>query len=208
MDILKILLILLLSLTLSTCENAIQIKSQKPVIDLKRTNQRAQEALSFCEKQNLNTEFCVLIDMSLHSGVNRFVLWDFKTNSIKHSFLVSHGCGENIWSTDSTKDNPKFSNISNSHLSSLGKYKIGDRGYSNWGIHIKYFMHGLQSSNNNARKRLIVFHSWEAISDDEVFPRGTPEGWGCPAVSNKAMKVIDPILRYSSKPVMMWVYKD
>ncbi|WP_317616906.1 murein L,D-transpeptidase catalytic domain-containing protein, partial [Elizabethkingia miricola] len=42
-------------------------------------------------------------------------------------------------------------------------------------------MHGLEETNSNALKRVIVFHSWDKMSDEEVFPKGSPEGWGCPA---------------------------
>jgi hypothetical protein len=90
----------------------------------------------------------------------------------------------------------------------LGKYKIGERGYSNWGINIKYSLHGLEASNSNAFKRLIVFHSWEVVQDEEIYPDGTPEGWGCPTISNKSMKLTDPLLKLSEKPVLMWIYKD
>ena len=52
-----------------------------------------------------------------------------------------------------------------------------------------------------------MLHSWEEIPNDEVFPKGTPEGWGCPAVSNEAMREIDKILKQSKKPVLLWVIK-
>ncbi|MGJ1262192.1 hypothetical protein [Sphingobacterium spiritivorum] len=37
-------------------------------------------------------------------------------------------------------------------------------------------------------------------------PQGSPEGWGCPTVSNEAMKIIDARLRRAKKPVLMWIY--
>ncbi|MFC4162734.1 murein L,D-transpeptidase catalytic domain-containing protein [Epilithonimonas zeae] len=178
----------------------------KPKIDSSKTNQKAKEALQFCKAKNFNTDFCILIDMSQHSGLKRFFIYDFKKDEITNEYLVGHGCGNSSWSADYTKENPSFSNEDNSHLSSLGKYKIGARGYSNWGVNIKYLMHGLEETNSNALKRIIVFHSWEMMSDDEVYPKGSPEGWGCPTVSNKAFKEIDPVLKNSKKPVLMWIY--
>lgn len=180
---------------------------QKPSLNLNKTTEKAKEALQFCKDKKLNTDFCILIDMSLHSGVNRFVVWDFKENKIIGKYLVGHGCGTNSWSSDESKDNPTFSNEDGSHLSSLGKYKLSGRGYSDWGIHVKYLMHGLEKSNSNALKRFIVFHSWNLMSDEETFPKGSPEGWGCPTISNNAMKEIDPLLQSSKKPVLMWIYK-
>ena len=181
--------------------------ASRPSLNIQATKNKAQEALAYCKSKNFNTDFCILIDMSLHSGVNRFLVWDFKGDSIMHRFLVGHGCCDSPWSSDQSKDNPVFSNEDNSHCSSLGKYKIGERGYSNWGVNLKYVLHGLESSNSNALKRVIVFHSWDVISDEEVYPAGTPEGWGCPAVSNNSFRIVDPLLRASTKPVLMWIYK-
>lgn len=179
----------------------------KPEVDLRKTKQKAKEALEFCISKGYNQDFCILIDMSLHSGVKRFFVWDFKKNVISESYLVGHGCGNSVWSKDFTKDNPSFSNTDGSHLSSLGKYKLGERGYSEWGINVKYLMHGLEETNSNALKRFIVFHSWSLMSDEEVFPAGSPEGWGCPTVSNNAMKNIDGILNNSNKPILFWIYQ-
>ena len=174
--------------------------------DLKKISLKAREALQFCKKNQLSTDFCILIDMSMHSGLKRLFLWDFKKENITASYLVGHGCGNNRWSADESRDRPQFSNEDGSHLSSLGKYRLEGRGYSNWGINIKYLMHGLEDTNNNALKRVIVFHSWELMGDEECFPKGCPEGWGCPTVSNNAMKEIDPLLQQSKTPVLMWIY--
>jgi hypothetical protein len=46
------------------------------------------------------------------------------------------------------------------------------------------------------------------VSDEEVYPNGTPEGWGCPTISNKSFLKLDPILKASNKPVLMWIYKS
>ncbi len=182
------------------------IVKRKPEMDSGKIKNKAEEALRFCRSESFNTDFCILIDMSLHSGLKRFFVWDFKTNSISKQYLVGHGCGANQWSSDESKDNPAFSNEDGSHLSALGKYKLQGRSYSDWGIHVKYLMHGLDQTNSNALKRFIVFHSWNMMSDDEIFPKGSPEGWGCPTISNKAMKELDPILQQSGKPVLMWIF--
>ncbi len=182
------------------------IHKSRPVIDSGKIRHKAEEALRFCKKKNLSTDFCLLIDMSLHSGVKRFFVWDFKKDKVTGEYLVGHGCGTNPWSRDNSRDRPGFSNEDGSHLSSLGKYKVQERSYSEWGIHVKYLMHGLEETNSNALKRFIVFHSWNLMSDQEVFPKGSPEGWGCPTISNNAMRTIDPMLQKSGKPVLMWIY--
>ena len=189
------------------CSSTKNKEPERPSINIKSTKAKAQQALQFCKSKSYNTNFCILIDMSLHSGVKRLIIWDFERDTITNSFLVAHGCGTNPWNEDNTKEAPVFSNTDDSHCSSLGKYKIGERGFSQWGVNVKYVLHGLESSNSNAQRRAIVFHSWEAISDNEIYPNGTPEGWGCPAISNNSFRMIDPLLRSSDKPVLMWIYR-
>lgn len=192
--------------TISDNKNIREI--EKPELDLIKTKKKAEDALAFCKSKKMNTDFCILIDMSLHSGVSRFIVWNFKENKISNKYLVGHGCGNNTWSSDESKDTPTFSNEDGSHLSALGKYQLGERGRSDWGINIKYLMHGLEQTNNNALKRFIVFHSWELMSDKEIYPKGSPEGWGCPTISNNAMKELDPIIQNSEKPLLMWIYNE
>ncbi|MET3037444.1 murein L,D-transpeptidase catalytic domain-containing protein [Chryseobacterium sp. NRRL B-14859] len=182
------------------------IPGKKPEADQFKIKKKAEEALKYCTSKNFNTDFCILIDMSLHSGIKRFFVWDFKNKCISKKYLVGHGCGSNSWGKDDSRDRPEFSNEEGSHLSSLGKYKLQGRGYSEWGINIKYLMHGLEETNDNALERFIVFHSWDLMSDEETFPKGSPEGWGCPTISNNAMKEIDPVIQNSKKPVLMWIY--
>lgn len=198
---------LLMSVMLLDCRNpTISPEETKPAVNVDSTRIKAAEALEYCKSKKFNTDFCILIDMSLHSGVKRFFVWDFTKDTISYSFLVGHGCCNNAWSSDQSKEDPTFSNVDGSHCSSLGKYKIGERAYTYWGVKTKYVLHGLESTNSNALSRYIVFHSWEAISDVEVYPNGTPEGWGCPVISNNSFTTLDPILMAVKKPVLMWIY--
>ena len=38
----------------------------------------AEEALLYCKKNKISTDFFVLIDFSIHSGKKRMFIWDFK----------------------------------------------------------------------------------------------------------------------------------
>jgi hypothetical protein len=172
-----------------------------------KLKQKAAEAKAFCLKKKYNTDFCLLADMNIHSGYERMVVWNFNTDTVERSLLVGHGCGQERWSYDDSKDKPVFSNVNGSHCSSLGKYKIGARGTSEWGIKVKYLLHGLESSNSNALKRYIVLHSWEKMPDEEVYPAGSPEGWGCPTVSNENMRYLDEKLAAVKKPVLFWMFQ-
>lgn len=186
-------------------EKTAQIIKKYKMPDL---TEKIKEAKSFVEKNNMNQDFCILIDLGIHSGRKRFFVWNFKENKIINSFLVGHGCGDSPWSADLSRDQASFSNEIDSHRSSLGKYEIGNRGYSNWGVNINYIMKGLEETNSNAQERIIVFHSWEVVSDEEIYPKGTPEGWGCPTISNKSFLTIDPLIKSSKKPVLMWIYSS
>lgn len=165
----------------------------------------AKQAKQFCVKKKMNSDYFFLIDLNVHSGLKRFCVWDFKRDTIIKSLMVSHGCSKYRWSGTNTKERAEISNVDGTHCSSIGKYKIGERGFSNWGINVKYLLHGLESTNDNALARQIVLHGWDGVTDEEVFPNGTPEGWGCPAVSNKGMTYLDSLLSTSSKPVLLWV---
>ncbi len=165
---------------------------------------KATEALAFCKKNNMNTGFCFLVDMSIKSGKNRFYIYDFKTKSITKSGLVCHGMGKS-----SGEEKPVYSNESGSNCTSLGKYKTGKRAYSNWGINIHYKMHGLEKSNSNAFKRQVVLHSYDYVSDAEIYPSSLTLGWskGCPVVGNELMKKIDALLKKAKKPTLIWIFE-
>lgn len=180
---------------------------QQHIIDLDRVSEIATEAKQFCQNRNLNTDFFILIDLGRHSGLKRFYIWDFATGNIAESYLVSHGCCNKPWRQDMSKQSAGVSNVDGSHCSSVGKYIIGERGPSSWGIRVKYLLHGLDPTNSNALKRAIVLHSWEEVPDNEVYPKGTPEGWGCPAISDNAMRAVDQRLKSANKRVLMWIVK-
>lgn len=171
-----------------------------------KTKSKLAIAKQYCTKNNLNPNYAVLIDMSIHSGKKRLFLVDLQNDSIVLSGLCAHGCGNSEWGEDGTADSPVFSNVPESHCSSLGKYKIGKRGYSSWGINVNYKLHGLESTNSNAYSRLIVLHSWDRVTEEEVYPEGAPEGWGCPAVSNAVMKQLDRFIQQQPGALLMWMY--
>lgn len=174
--------------------------------DLVKLRNKAREARQFCKENGYQEDFCLLADMSLHSGVNRFFLWDLKGDTAIESCLVGHGCCDRPWGKTTTAAKAGLSNKEGSHCSSPGKYRVGERGFSNWGIHIKYLLHGLEATNSNALERTIVLHSWEVVSETECYPAGTPEGWGCPTLSDSDMRKVDKQLKTATKPVLFWMF--
>lgn len=194
--------IFLLSILIISCQKETPKEEIKP----KDYSSYIKEAKDYCQKNNLNQSKFILIDLALHSGLKRFFVYDLKTNKKTKSYMVSHGCGDKMWSWTSNKENAPISNEPDSHCSSIGKYVIGSRGVSQWGIKVNYLLIGKDKTNSNALKRAIVLHSWEKVPSNEVYPEGTPEGWGCPAVSNESMREIDQLLT-SNKSMLMWIVK-
>ena len=191
--------ILLFCLCFVCCNNATVTK-----IDKNYAINNA-EALKYCKENKFNEDYYFLLDLSLHPGKNRFYIYDFKQNKITDKNLVTHGSCDVIEDNPSKWEKARFSNTKDSHCSMKGKFKIGKRDYSSWGIHVKYWLHGLENSNKNAEKRVVVLHSWDAVSNEEIAPNVSPLSWGCPAVSNDFMKIIDAKLKATKKPVLLWI---
>lgn len=194
--------IFLLTILFFSCQRQTPKEGIKP----KNYTSYIKEAKSYCRKNNLNQSKFILIDLDLHSGLKRFFVYDFKKETITKSYIVSHGCGNHMWSWTSSKENAPISNELDSHCSSIGKYVISSRGVSQWGIKVNYVLIGKDTTNSNAVKRAIVLHSWEKIPSEQVYPKGTPEGWGCPAISNQSMKEVDVLLKANIN-MLMWVIK-
>lgn len=192
-------IILLLLLGFICCNNS------KEVIAEKEYSKTHSSALVFCKENKFNEDYYFLIDMSIHSGKNRFFVYDFKQNKITDKKLVTHGSCDQFETNPDKWEKAKFSSKTDSHCSMQGKYKIGNRDYSSWGIKVKYWLEGLEPTNKTAVKRVVVLHSWEAVSDIEVYPRYSPLSWGCPAVSDDFMKVLDVKLKQTKKPVLLWI---
>lgn len=165
---------------------------------------KADSAMMYCDSAGLNTDYCILVDFSIHSGKYRIFVWDFRNDTIKYSGLCCHGVGRG-----STNQKPVYSNEVGSNCSSLGHYRIGQRSYSQWGINVHYKMHGLDKSNDNSFKRIVVLHSHTPVEDSEIYPHHLPLGYsqGCPVVSNNMMRNLDALLSAEKKNVLLWIYE-
>ena len=164
-----------------------------------------EEALTFCKKNGFNEDYYFLLDLGIAPGKNRFFVYDFNQKKITDKNLVTHGACDRFDTNAAKWEKAKFSSKTDSHCSMKGKYKIGKRDYSSWGINVKYWLHGLEESNKTAEKRVVVLHSWNAVSNDEIHPEVLPLSWGCPAVSDEFMKKLDAKLKSTKKPVLLWI---
>jgi hypothetical protein len=155
---------------------------------------------SYALQNDMSTEYCFLVDMSLPSGRNRFFIYDLKKNSVVHAGLVSHGsCNETFMAR------PKFSNDSKSGCSSLGKYKVGEFYTGKYGKSFR--LHGLDNCNSNAYKRAVVIHGFDCVPDEEIYPRVLCNSLGCVMVSYKFFDKISRIIGKAEKPIVLWVYQ-
>jgi hypothetical protein len=145
------------------------------------------------------------LDFSIHSGKNRFFIYDFTSKIVTDKKLVTHGTCDQFEENPNKWEKAAFDVRVNSHCSMKGKYKIGKRDYSSWGIKIQYWLHGLEPSNKTAVERVVVLHSWNAVKNKEVYPRYSPLSWGCPAVSDDFMLLLDERLQATEKPILLWI---
>ncbi|WP_221658749.1 murein L,D-transpeptidase catalytic domain-containing protein [Bacteroides salyersiae] len=169
-----------------------------------RLKLKADSAKVYCVDKGFNTNYCFLVDFCMHSGKKRFFVWDFRGDSVVYASLCAHGYGKN-----STASKPVFSNVEGSYCSSLGRYKVGIRSYSKWGINVHYKLHGLEPTNDNAFKRVIVLHSYDLVPATDIYPVHLPLGisQGCPVICNDVMRKVDKLLKGEAKPVLLWMYR-
>ena len=154
----------------------------------------------FAKKNNKNQDVAFMIDYSLHSGKNRFFVVDLKKSKIIKKALICHGSCKNEAKNGSKAVN--FSNTSESLCTSLGMAVIGERAYSQWGKNYKYWLDGLEKTNSNMRKRIVVLHGWEHVPDEEIYPESIVMSWGCPTVSTKVLDELDIILKKHKKVLL------
>ena len=159
-----------------------------------------QKVNNYAIQNDLSTEYCFMVDMSLPSGRNRFFIYDLKKNMVINSGLVSHGsCNETFLAR------PKFSNESKSGCSSLGKFKVGEFYTGKYGKSFR--LYGLDNCNSNAYRRAVVIHGYDCVPDEEIYPRVLCNSLGCVMVSYKFFDKISALIRKSEKPIVLWIYQ-
>lgn len=155
---------------------------------------------NYAIENNMSTEYCFLVDMSLPSGRNRFFIYDLQKGSVIYTGLVAHGsCNETFLAR------PKFSNQERTGCSSLGKYKVGEFYVGKYGKSFR--LHGLDNCNSNAYKRAVVIHGYDCVPDKEIYPRVLCNSLGCVMVSYNFFDKVAKVIRKTNKPIVLWVYQ-
>ena len=165
---------------------------------ISRVRVRAAALRAWCEEQGYNTDIALFVDLRRHSGLRRFVVWDFEQGRAVLTAPVSHGSG----SKESHKRSSyaRLSNEDGSHLSSVGRALVAERYEGRYGV--AYRLDGLDATNSNLRSRCVVLHGWEYTTSFPIFPLPTVGSFGCPVLSRKMMVRVDELLQRHSRVVM------
>lgn len=171
-----------------------------PKVDKERLRKKGAAARDYCRQNGLNSRFCILVDYSLPSGLNRLFVWDFQSEKVVMSMPVAHGRGKE----KGTKARPQFSNEEESWLSSLGKCRIAERYEGSFGI--SYRLDGLDVTNSNVRKRCIVLHAYRTVTPFAIYPLRVGRSKGCVMVSHYSMRKLDALLK-NEENVLLDVFR-
>jgi hypothetical protein len=121
-------------------------------------------------------QIITIIDFNRKSSQKRLWIVDLTSNKLLFNTLVAHGQG----SGGDMATN--FSNIENSHQSSLGFYITSETYFGKHGYSMK--LEGMDKGfNTNARDRAVVIHGAEYVSQSFINKTGRlGRSHGCPAL--------------------------
>ena len=176
------------------------LEKEDNAVLLKKLQQKATSLKKYCEKNGYNKELAFLIDMSIHSGKQRFFVYDLKKGRIQKAGLVTHGSG-----SITGRNQLYFSNEPNSNCTSLGRYKIGGKYQGKFGL--AYKLHGLDVSNNKAFERFVVLHGHSCVPSDEVYPIPICPSLGCPTVAPNFLLELKKLIDQSEKPILLSIHE-
>ena len=133
-------------------------------LSLSNDNQIIAQAKNIQSKyESKNKSYVVIIDYSKSIDTERLYLVDMVKSKVILKSIVSHARNSGL-------NTPVlFSNEMNTKKSSLGVYVTKRTYYGSFGYSL--ILKGLESTNSNAEKRYIIFHSNKLMK--------TKYSWGC-----------------------------
>ncbi len=164
-------------------------------------------AFAFCLEHGLNSSLAVFVDYSIPSDRCRFFVYSFAYGRVVMQSLCAHGRG--MGSTDSE---PHFSNVEGSECSSLGRFVIVERRRMNTMPEDCLAVDGLDPTNDNALRRLILIHPYHVVDRYEsgeaegLIPVG-PTSRGCFTISHRAMdRLLEIYEAQPCKRILVYAY--
>lgn len=166
---------------------------------LAKLKQEATEIEQYIKEQLYNSNYCFMIDINIASGRQRFFVYNLKKDRVETAGLVTHGIGSII------PGGLKFSNVSGSNCTSLGRYKVGKAYNGRFGL--AYKLYGMDKTNNKAFERFVVLHAHECVPANEVHPLPICLSQGCPTVSPAFLQKLKKYIESSDKPILLNIYQ-
>lgn len=147
----------------------------------------------------IKKDILTIIDFSLSSTEKRMWVIDMKKNEIIFQSVVSHGKNSGKeYATD-------FSNVPESHKSSLGFYKTAETYQGKHGLSLR--LDGLEYGiNHNARMRDIVIHGADYANERIAESQGwLGRSYGCPALP---YELSSKIINYIKDESCLFIYQE
>ena len=121
-----------------------------------------------------NPRFWAIVDFNQHSANKRLYVFDTQEEEVTQ-YYVAHGKGSD---PDHNGIADIFSNVDDSHCSSLGIYRCSEPYEGEHELSLR--LDGLESTNSQARDRTIVLHTAWYVSDDFIREnKKLGRSWGC-----------------------------
>lgn len=141
--------------------------------------------------------YLTIIDYSKPSTDERLFIFDVCTQSLVYKSIVSHGRNSGgLYAT-------KFSNINNSHQSSLGFYKTTST-YQSSKFKLALRLDGMEYSNSKARSRGVVMHGADYATCEFIQKNGSlGRSYGCPAMPHENFDKVVSWIKHGS---CMYIY--
>ena len=168
--------------------------------EYKTIEERAEKALAFARRHNMNEHYTLFVDYGIPSGTPRLFVWDFHQKKIVASTYVMHGPG-----CGSTAEHPVFSNKPGSECSSLGRFLVTkEHGYT---LKRSFRIKGLDMDNQSAYARGLMIHKSGWV-DSHCWMRYIPlhraSCQGCVTVSSRGMNYLWSLVNKEKKPILLW----
>ena len=170
--------------------------------EYKTIEERAERAIVFIKKHNMNENYMFFVDYSIPSGTPRLFVWDFQRKKIVASTYVMHGPGKG-----STDKRPVFSNEPGSECSALGRFLITKE----HGATLKrsFRLKGMDFDNQTAYARGLMIHSAFWVDRNcwmKYIPLRGKSCSGCVTVSSRGMNYLGKLINKEEKPLLLWSF--